>query len=197
MRPPRSFGVSRKHRKSAQSVGTRSTMRSRGAEIRQREARTARPAVGCERRVCGARRIKGGRVGIVALESTRRSSKTVCPCRRNKNLREGAGSLAFLHVHVPRTTDSVGFGRERLFFFRGRSLDVLSRDTVPFLSSRLALAYFLHSRTSSSMPCPPPVPVSSRARFTRRRRRGRPSPPPSSHPSSPGARPSRRTRPSP
>ena len=152
MRPPRSFGVSRKHRKSAQSVGTRSTMRSRGAEIRQREARTARPAVGCERRVCGARRIKGGRVGIVALESTR-SSKTVCPCRRNKNLREGAGSLAFLHVHVPRRrTRSVDFffGRERLFFFRGRSLDVLSRDTVPFLSSRLAPAYFLHSRTSSS-----------------------------------------------
>ena len=199
MRPPRSFGVSRKHRKSAQSVGTRSTMRSRGAEIRQREARTARPAVGCERRVCAARRIKGGRVGSVALESTRRSSKTVCPCRRNKNLREGEQGVSLFCTCTShaRRTRSVFFGRERLFFFRGRSLDVLSRDTVPFLSSRLALAYFLHSRTSSSMPCPPPVPVSSRARFTRRRRRGWPSPPPSSHPSSPGARPSRRTRPSP
>lgn len=158
MRPPRSFGVSRKHRKSAQSVGTRSTMRSRGAEIRQREARTARPAVGCERRVCGARRIKGGRVGIVALESTRRSSKTVCPCRRNKNLREGAGSLAFLHVHVPRTTDPVGFRSRAFVFFpwavSRRALE--GHRPVPLVSTRARVFFTFAHLLLYALPPPRP-----------------------------------------
>lgn len=135
MRPPRSFGVSRKHRKSAQSVGTRSMMRSRGAEIRQREARTARPAVGCERRVCGARRIKGGRVGIVALESTRRSSKTVCPCRR-KNLREREQEVSLFCTCTSHARRTRSVSVASVCFFSVGGLSTCSRGT-PSRSSRL------------------------------------------------------------
>ena len=158
MRPPRSFGVSRKHRKSAQSVGTRSTMRSRGAEIRQREARTARPAVGCERRVCAARRIKGGRVGSVALESTRRSSKTVCPCRRNKNLREGEQGVSLFCTCTSHARRTRFFGRERLFFFpwaiSRRALE--GHRPVPLVSTR-ARVFFTFARLLLDA-LPPPRP---------------------------------------
>ena len=111
-------------------------MRSRGAESRQREARTARPAVGCERRVCGARRIKGGRVGIVALESTRRSSKTVCPCRRNKNLREGEQGVSLFCTCTSHARRTRSVFVASVCYFSVDGLSTCSRGT-PSRSSRL------------------------------------------------------------
>lgn len=166
MRSPRSFGVSRKHRKSAQSVGTRSTMRSRRAEIRQREARTARPAVGCERRVCGARRIKGARVGIVALESTRRSRKTVCPCRKNKKYWETSRESRSFARARPRTTDRGRFSvasvcrRAELLLFRGRSLRraLEGHRPVPLFSNRARVFFTFAHLLLYALPLPhPPV----------------------------------------